>query len=183
MKTVDAISKSDCDLVHALLLKRFNVIYADTWKIGINLSLRIGDLLSLKFLDIDLKNNNIKLVESKTGKFKQIRINSAANIVIAQRLANNPTDVYLFQVNSNRAKNAPISRVSVSRVFKTVGNSLGLSINTHSMRKSRGMAMYNDGVPIEKIAMVLNHSNTASTLRYIGVTKEQVLSTFDDYIL
>jgi hypothetical protein len=28
------------------------------------------------------------------------------------------------------------------------------------MRKSRGMAMYKDGVPVEKIAKVLNHSNT-----------------------
>lgn len=28
------------------------------------------------------------------------------------------------------------------------------------MRKSRGMSMYKDGVPVEKIAKVLNHSNT-----------------------
>ena len=45
------------------------------------------------------------------------------------------------------------------------GDILGLTINTHSMRKSRGMAMFNDGVSIEKIAQVLNHSNTTSTMR------------------
>jgi hypothetical protein len=45
------------------------------------------------------------------------------------------------------------------------------------------MAMYSDGVPIEKIAKVLNHSNTSSTLRYLGITQEQVLQTFDDYEL
>jgi integrase len=71
----------------------------------------------------------------------------------------------------------------VSRVFKEAGDILGLTINTHSMRKSRGMAMYSDGVPIEKIAKVLNHSNTSSTLRYLGITQEQVLQTFDDYEL
>jgi hypothetical protein len=38
-------------------------------------------------------------------------------------------------------------------------------------------------VPIEKIAKVLNHSNTSSTLRYLGITQEQVLQTFDDYEL
>ncbi len=32
------------------------------------------------------------------------------------------------------------------------------------------MAMYQDGVPIEKIAKVLNHSNTTSTLRYLGIS-------------
>jgi site-specific recombinase XerD len=48
------------------------------------------------------------------------------------------------------------------------------------MRKSRGMAMFNDGVPIEKIAHVLNHSNTSSTLRYLGITREAVLQTYDE---
>ena len=89
----------------------------------------------------------------------------------------------MFQVQRNRAKDKPISRVSVSRVFKDAGELVGLRINTHSMRKSRGMAMYKDGVPIEKIAKVLNHSNTTSTLRYLGITQEEVLQTYDDYEL
>ena len=77
-----------------------------------------------------------------------------------------------------------MSRVSVSRVFKDAGELLlGLTINTHSMRKSRGMAMYKDGVPVEKIAKVLNHSNTTLTLRYLGITQEEVLKTYDDYEL
>jgi hypothetical protein len=28
-----------------------------------------------------------------------------------------------------------------------------------------------------------NHSNTTSTLRYLGITKEEVLRTYDDYAL
>ncbi len=107
----------------------------------------------------------------------------AAIAIIARRKQDQAADTWLFQVNSNRAKNKAISRASVSRVFKEAGDILGLSINTHSMRKSRGMAMYADGVPIEKIAKVLNHSNTTSTLRYLGITQEQVLQTFDDYEL
>ena len=51
------------------------------------------------------------------------------------------------------------------------------------MRKSRGMAMYKDGVPIGKIAKVLNHYNTTSTLRYLGITQAEVLQTYDDYEL
>ena len=76
-----------------------------------------------------------------------------------------------------------MSRVSVSRVFKEAGERLGLNINTHSMRKLRGMAMYTDGVPVEKIARVLNHSNTSSKLRYLGITREEVLRTYDEYEL
>jgi len=104
-------------------------------------------------------------------------------LVIIRRQQENPGDTWLFQVHSNRAKDKPVSRVSVSRVFKDAGELLGLTINTHSMRKSRGMAMYKDGVPVEKIAKVLNHSNTTSTLRYLGITQEEVLKTYDDYEL
>lgn len=183
MNIVNACSKLECDMVHAILLKRYNSVYADCWKIGLNLSLRIGDLLSLKYSDIDFKNRSIKITESKTGKQKEIRINSAANIVIERRLSDNPTDLYLFQVHSNRAQNQPISRVSVSRVFKSVGDGLGIAVSTHSMRKSRGKALYDAGVPLEMISKTLNHSNTSSTLRYLGITQSQILQTYDDFEL
>jgi len=183
MNTVNAASKTQIEMMHAVLNNKFGALYADIWKVGVNLSLRISDLLTLKYSDLNLEERSLKLVEAKTGKLKVIRLNASAIAVIARRQQENPTQIWLFQVHSNRAKDKPISRVSVSRVFKDAGELLGLSINTHSMRKSRGMAMYKDGVPIEKIAKVLNHSNTTSTLRYLGITQEEVLQTYDDYEL
>ena len=183
MNTVDAINKDQVHMVHTILLNKYGQLYADLWKVGVNLSLRISDLLKLKYSDLQLAERALQLVETKTGKAKHIRINNAAMTVIKRRQQEFPDDIYLFEVHCNRAKDKPISRVSVSRVFKDVGDHLGLNVNTHSMRKSRGMALYNDGVPVEKIAKVLNHSNTSSTLRYLGITKEEVLKTYDDYEL
>ena len=183
MNAVDAANKAEIAMIHAVLAKKFGQLYADIWKVGVNLSLRISDLLTLKYADLNLEERSLKLTEAKTGKLKTIRLNSAAILVIVRRQQENPADTWLFQVHSNRAKDKPVSRVSVSRVFKDAGELLGLTINTHSMRKSRGMAMYKDGVPVEKIAKVLNHSNTTSTLRYLGITQEEVLKTYDDYEL
>jgi integrase len=183
MQSVDAATKKEIDMMHAILTNKFGQLYADIWKVGVNLSLRISDLLKLKYADLNLEERSLKLIEAKTGKQKLIRLNASAISVIARRKQDNPDHVWLFQVHCNRAKDKPISRVSVSRVFKDAGELVGLRINTHSMRKSRGMAMYKDGVPIEKIAKVLNHSNTTSTLRYLGITQEEVLQTYDDYEL
>ncbi len=183
MKAVNAVSKSEVDVIHSLLGNQSGQIYADVWKIGVNLSLRIGDLLALKFSDIDLDNRLIHLTESKTGKQKVIRLNPTAVSVIERRKKAYPNHIWLFQVHSNRAKNKPISRVSVSRKIKDAGDRVGLSVNTHSMRKSRGKAMFDAGVPIEKIAKVLNHSDTGVTLRYLGITQEDVLRTYDDFEL
>ena len=183
MNTVDAVDKEQINLIHSLLNNKFGGIYGDIWKVGVNLSLRISDLLNLKYTDFNLKDRTLNLTESKTGKAKSIRLNQAAVDIIIKRRQDHPSDVWLFQVHSNRAKNKPISRISVSRVFKDAGDMLNLTINTHSMRKSRGKAMFDDGVPIEKIAHVLNHSNTTSTLRYLGITREEIAKTYDAYQL
>jgi integrase len=183
-RTVEAMAKSDIETMYTTLQRKYKPIYADVWKVGCNLSLRISDLLDLKFSDLDLKNRTLELTEQKTKKTKHIRLNNAVVELVQQRKEKHPSDVYLFQVDCNRAKNKPISRVSVGRVFKECAELLGIdNINTHSMRKSRGKAMFDDGLPVETIAKVLNHSSTSTTLRYLGITKEQILQTYDDYEL
>ena len=77
----------------------------------------------------------------------------------------------------------PLNRSTVARAFSKVGDILRLKLGTHSMRKTRGWAMYSDGVPVEMISKVLNHSTTAVTMRYLGITKEEVLQTYVDYKL
>lgn len=183
MKTVEAVNKEQISMIQALLINRHGQIYADIWKFGVNSSLRISDLLKLKYSDCDLNARLVKLTEDKTGKSKEVRLNDAAIAVITRRKQEHPKDIWLFEVHSNRARNKPITRESVARAFKEAGDILGLTVSTHSMRKSRGKAMYDDGVPIEKIAKVLNHSNTTSTLRYLGIERDQVLQTYDDYQL
>jgi len=184
MNTVSALSRTEIDLVHSLLTNKNSVHFTPmSGKPGLNLSLRISDLLALKFADLDLEARSLTLIESKTGKKKTLRLNAAAVAVIARRQQKHPADAWLFQVHSNRARHNPVSRVSVSRVSKEAGDLLGLSVNIHSMRKSRGKAMFDADVPIEKIAKVLNHSDTGVTLRYLGITREAVLQTYDDFEL
>ena len=72
-------------MMHALLANKFGQLYADIWKVGVNLSLRISDLLTLKYADLNLEERSLKLTEAKTGKLKTIRLNSAAILVIVVR--------------------------------------------------------------------------------------------------
>ena len=52
-REVLAASKSEIDAIYNYLKKEPSTIYADIWKIGVNLSLRIGDLLKIKFSDLN----------------------------------------------------------------------------------------------------------------------------------
>lgn len=184
MIEVEAVkTKGEIAAVEALLKKHHGQIYGDIWKIGLNLSLRISDLLAIKYQDLDMDRKEFALVEGKTGKKRCIRLNDTAIRIINQRRKQHPGDIYLFQVHSNRAKDKPISRNSVSRAFKDAGDRIGLRINTHSMRKSRGYVMFADGVPIEKVSKVLNHSHPAITMRYLGITNKEVMDSYDQYEL
>ena len=71
----------------------------------------------------------------------------------------------------------------VVRKFKEVGETMNMNISTHSMRKTRGFAMWNDEVPVEMICKVLNHSSPAVTMFYLGITRDEVLNTYDEYEL
>ena len=183
MNVVDAIRPEEIGMVTKLLLKHYGQLYADIWKVGLNLSLRISDLLALRYEQLDTATRELHLVERKTGKPKALRLNAPVCAIIDRRRQEHASDIWLFQVHCNRARHKPISRNAVSRALKDVGDTLGLNLNTHSMRKSRGKALYDAGVPIEKIAKVLNHADTGVTLRYLGITHAAVMQTYDDFVL
>jgi len=63
MNTVNAASKSEIDLIHALLDKKFGQLYADIWKVGVNMSLRISDLLTLRYEQLNLEDRSLQLNE------------------------------------------------------------------------------------------------------------------------
>ena len=92
MNAVDAANKAEIAMIHAALNKKFGQLYADIWKVGVNLSLRISDLLTLKYADLNLGERSLTLTEAKTGKLKTIRLNAAALLVIVRRQQENPAD-------------------------------------------------------------------------------------------
>lgn len=184
MNTIDAVkSKDEINAVSLLLSKYGGELYADIWKLGINVSLGISDLLSIRFSDLDVGNRHLQLKEQKTGKSREIRLNDTVIKIIEKRMKQFPNDEYLFQVHSNRASGKPVSRQMVARKFKEVGETLNIALSTHSMRKTRGRAMYQDGKPIEMICKVLNHSSPSVTMAYLGITRDEVMETYDEYEL
>jgi integrase len=186
MKDVEAVkTKEEIRDVERYLAKHKGQLYADIWRCGVNLALRISDLLAIRFEDIDYQRCELTIREGKTGKKRHLRLNDVAMSIIVRRREQLPEDTYLFQVHSNRTAGIikPVSRVSVARAFQEVGEIVGLRLGTHSMRKSRGWAMWSDGVPIEMVSKVLNHSAPSVTMAYLGITKQEVLQTYDDYTL
>ncbi len=97
----------------------------------------------------------------------------------AQRRADNPGHEYLFEVDSNRAKGKPISRVTVSAKFKEAGDMLNLHIAAHSPRKNLGYHAIKRGVSLPTLTKLYGHSSQAVTLAYCGIMERDVENVYN----
>ena len=74
-------------------------------------------------------------------------------------------------------------RLGVAEAFRQVGEHLGMRLGTHSMRKTRGYHLLQSGISIELISRMLNHSSPSVTMRYIGITQENIDQTYVELVL
>ena len=158
---------------------------------GINVGLRISDILKLKIED--LVKSNLKTVrdyviitEKKTGKTKKFYIGDIVKKVIEnyiKELSNLDMNNYVFQ--SRKGENMPITRQRAYRILNNAAEIVGLveknekgviisgEIGTHTLRKTFGYHAYENGSSLELLMDIFNHSSKSQTLRYIGITEEQ----------
>lgn len=182
MKTVNPVRDKNQIAEVERLLRRFNTspIYGDIWVFMNQTAARISDTLSLRYSDIDQLNGNVlHLKEKKTGKTRTLLLTAKALELIAERRAANPGHVYLFEVESNRAKGKPISRVTVSTKFKEAGDRLGLHIAAHTPRKNLGYHALKRGVSLPTLTKLYGHSSQAVTLAYCGIMDRDVENVYN----
>lgn len=147
--------------------------------LGINNGLRTCDLLRLKVKDIShLKiSEYTRVTETKTRKQNYLMMNSASYQAMQNFLTTvNPReDDYLFI--SRKGDNKPITIQRVNALVKEWCKAIGLKGNfgAHTLRKTWGYSMrMHYGKGFELISMRFQHANPSTTMRYLGITSEEV---------
>lgn len=98
-------------LINHLFKRTYGQQIADVWDVGLNLALRISDLLSIKFENIE--QDWLLLVEGKTSQLATIKLTEKARAVIDRIRSDHPDHIYLFQSYRNqRSKNTPAKPIS-----------------------------------------------------------------------
>jgi integrase len=162
------------------ILKKINLRDYCLFVLGINVGLRISDLLNLKMKDITENKkikDSIQIKEIKTGKTKIFHINKNAQQAIRAYIADTKIqndDLYLFK--SRKGNNKPISRIQAWQVLNDAAKLSGIKekIGTHTLRKTFGYWSYKQGIDITLLQKIFNHSSPSITLRYIGITQEDI---------
>lgn len=151
--------------------------------VGINIGLRAGDLLSLKISDVTDRKiifDEVTIKEQKTDKKKTFTLNKSAKEAIKlylDTLSNIDLNDYLFKSR----KGEYLGVRPLHHIIKSTLKELGIKGNygTHSLRKTMAFHRYQNNVPLETLQKILNHSSSAITLRYIGITKEVIIDCYN----
>jgi integrase len=182
-----------------LILKDHNLRDYCCFVVGINIPLRIGDLVRFNIGDVVDRKGNVKemldtiqgksLRQQKTKKSGRFKINKAAREAIEEYLqTREPYELSdpLF-VSRKRSKDGKLAHVNTFIVYKNIKNAaedVGLEhIGAHSMRKTWGYWAVKKGIPIRHIQKALSHSSERETLGYIGITQEELNAIMDDHNL
>lgn len=156
--------------------------------VGINVGLRAGDLLELKVKEVSdgrRINDSVLIQEQKTGKMREFTLNKSAKEAIQYYLDGkneyNPED-YLFRSQ----KGGHITVQATHKIIKSLLRDLNIKGNfgTHSLRKTFGYHVFITNAKINPMTLptlqkIFNHSNQATTLRYIGITKEVISDIYN----
>lgn len=153
--------------------------------VGINVALRISDLLSLKWEDVLDENGKFKvleLTEGKTKKKRKIKLNKPSKKALRELLKSLDSysmDDYIFQ--SREGENKPITRHQALNVLKSAAEAVGVqeNVGTHTLRKTWGYHAWKNGFNPALIMETLNHSNLSVTKRYLGIRQDEINNLYD----
>lgn len=148
--------------------------------LALNTSLRIGDLLQLKWIDVfNFSTNKYKkhmaIKEQKTGKRTMIALNGEAQKALECLRQSSETisdDNYIFK--SRAGGNRPIGRICAYKIIKKAAAELNIEgiISCHSLRKTFGYHAWRKGVPPALIMSIYNHSSIEVTKRYLSIDQD-----------
>ena len=176
-QTVDPIKLKDVGRLFRFFEKEENVKIYTAVKIQLNTGLRISDVLEITFDEIDSE----RLKEKKTQKYKKVKFNENCLQVIKkikkyykENKIEDYNKGYIFKAARNSEE--PLSYQTFSYHIKKAKAKLNIKypFHSHSFRKAWARAVYDETKDVACVMRLLNHSNQAVTLRYIGVELEEL---------
>ena len=150
--------------------------------VGLDTLLRSCDLLALKVEDVTYSTGRVRdelyLRQRKTKHTVDIFLMPKTQTHLARwiEFSGKQRGDFLFTRFKDRSAK-PITHKHLVSLIKTWAEWLGLppdDFAAHSLRRTKAVALYRSGAPIAELSDALGHKTEASTLRYLGVTRQRV---------
>lgn len=141
--------------------------------IGFNTAFRAEDLLQLRVMD--LINGYVSIIENKTGKAQNFRMNNELHRDILDYVKRNNLSQfdYMFlgqkTVQDGKEYALPITRQQAYYIVKDVSKAIGIGFifGVHSLRKTFGYMFIKNGGSWQTLTKMYNHDDILVTQRYV----------------
>jgi integrase len=159
------------DDVQRLLRKRFTTRDKCMILMLLRSGIRIGELLTLKLQDINLKKRTVIINESaKTGKGRVVYISDDAYKALRKWIkVRNPQREYLFYSRCMVNMSYGTARSSFIKCLKKA-RLVRKGYTLHCLRHTFASELLSAGMPLESLQIIMGHSNIEVTRRYARLT-------------
>lgn len=128
---------------------------------ALNTGMRLGEILNLKWANVDLKSGTIKVEFTKSGKTRIVPMNQTLRKMLARPRKRG--EVYVFTNPASRDRFR-----ETKRSFRTGCRKAGIEgLRFHDLRHTFASRLVRNGVDIGTVRKLLGHSTLLITQRYI----------------
>ena len=137
--------------------------------------MRVSELLSARWDNVDLERRSLFVPTSKTGRSRFIPLAGAAADVIGA-LPRPAGAIFLFPNPADPRKHL----TTIKHAWQTAREAAGLpDVHIHDLRHSAASFMVNSGVDLFAVGKVLGHANVASSSRYAHLANDTLLAAVE----
>jgi site-specific recombinase XerD len=179
-KTSDYLSTEELRKLNRYFQSQRNYSMALLIEFGFRTLLRFSDLERFNWEDI-LNMDELTLNEKKTNKRRTIKVGEVLKDIISK------TYVDMGSPTKDKGVFAYTLR-HTNRLLQIGAKQIGIrkkNISTHSLRKSGARFIWEEfhksDESLIKLSIILNHSSTAITRRYLGITKEEIADIYEGF--
>ncbi len=166
------------------IIVKGNPLHELLLNLGIDLMLRSSDLLALRVSDVIHTSGKLKdavsVKQKKTGKTTlAIPLLENSKRVIEKYLKNKSQDDFIFTGSKSIYTQKSITSQQYARIVKCWMKSIGIEnideYSTHSLRKSKASAIYEETHDVDAVRRLLGQSSITATSAYLGVSDNSAL--------
>jgi len=175
VNTVEPIRDTDIIANIKWDLKKKSLRNYGMFLLGINSALRISDILKLKVED--LRKEDLYIRMTKTGQEITLPIADWLRRELSPLLDGRADHEYVFASRQSKKQGGrkSIDRSQAYRILRQAAKKYGLRrIGTHTLRKTFAYHYYRSTNNIAMLMDLLGHSDESFTLRYIGITQDNI---------
>lgn len=151
-----------------------------------NSGLRLGELLSLKFSDVDYGNRNLLVRSNKTNNFRVIPMNKELNITLSWLKENYPLPHIDKAIPRNENQidyvfcNPDGSKlVNIRNSFKKACEKANIRATPHTLRHTFASLLIMNGASIASVKELLGHTQISTTMIYSHLSADYKARTVE----